>query len=420
MNPSHLTTHPLNNTTLRERRNWYIHMCYVRQDYAECLKVVEEELQACNGLCEYPIYVKALIMRHQGKIKESLKFFQAATCLSPHNVLNLKQVARCLFLLGKWLAAVDVYEECQKIGFEDWEIWHNKGLCFMYLKDYDNAIDCFERANDVQRHDATYMQLGKVYQLLEDFKMALRVYKEAIDFSPQNSEILTTLGLMYLSMGENQKAFDHLGNSLAHDPLDAKTIVAAASIIQDNQDMDVALMKYRVAAVKTPNSAQLWNNIGMCFFGKSPQPKYVAAVACLKKALYLDPFEWIISYNLGLVHLKKEQFASAFHFFSSSINLKPDFAATYMYLAITLARLDDFDNSCSAYKKSIDLDPKDSTTRLNYAITLYNNDETEMAQEQFKLFEELFRGGEDDEDVDEEMELQKNMLKQALAAALED
>lgn len=32
--------------------------------------------------------------------------------------------------------------------------------------------------------------------------------------------------------------------------------------------MDVALIKYRVAAVQTPNSAQLWNNIGMCFFGK--------------------------------------------------------------------------------------------------------------------------------------------------------
>jgi len=31
--------------------------------------------------------------------------------------------------------------------------------------------------------------------------------------------------------------------------------------------------------------------------------RYIAAIACLKKALYLDPFEWIISYNLGLVHL---------------------------------------------------------------------------------------------------------------------
>ena len=74
-----------------------------------------------------------------------------------------------------------------------------------------------------------------------------------------------------MRLGENQKAFEHLGNSLAHDPLDPKTILAAGSIIQDNQDMDVALVKYRIAAVKTPNSAQLWNNIGMCFFGKSPQ-----------------------------------------------------------------------------------------------------------------------------------------------------
>ena len=47
--------------------------------------------------------------------------------------------------------------------------------------------------------------------------------------------------------------------------------------------------------------AQLWNNIGMCFFGKH---RYIASIACLKKALYLDPFEWIISYNLGLVRAR--------------------------------------------------------------------------------------------------------------------
>ena len=100
---------------------------------------------------------------------------------------------------------------------------------------------------------------------MENFKGALKVYQEAMEFSPQNSELLTTLGLMYLRLGENQKAFEHLGNSLAYDPRDPKTILAAGSIIQDNQDMDVALIKYRVAAVKTPNSAQLWNNVGKSF-----------------------------------------------------------------------------------------------------------------------------------------------------------
>ena len=52
-----------------------------------------------------------------------------------------------------------------------------------------------------------------------------------------------------------------------------QAIVGAGSMIQDRGDYDVALAKYRIAAAATPESPQLWNNIGMCFFGKK---KYVA------------------------------------------------------------------------------------------------------------------------------------------------
>ena len=62
------------------------------------------------------------------------------------------------------------------------------------------------------------------------------------------------------------------------------------------QDYDVALAKYRLAAQSIPESPPLWNNIGMCFFGKK---KFVAAISCLKRANYLAPFDWKILYNLG-------------------------------------------------------------------------------------------------------------------------
>ena len=289
---------------MREKFNSHLHSLYVRQDFESCLRCIESVLSECKGMSEYPVYVKALIKRQRGEIQESMQLFQAATCLNPQNVCNLKQVGRSLYLLGKHKAALDVYAEAQRLGIDDWEIWHNKGLCNMYLKQYEMAADCFRRANAVQRHDTTYMQLGKVFTLQEDYRGAIDVYLEALEFSPENPELLTTLGLIYLRLGENYKAFDFLGNSLTHDPRNAKTILAAGSIIQDHSDMDVALVKYRVAAVQTPNSAQLWNNIGMCFFGKQ---RFVAAIACLKRALYLDPFEWIISYNLGLVHLNTGQ-----------------------------------------------------------------------------------------------------------------
>jgi Bardet-Biedl syndrome 4 protein len=221
--------------------------------------------------------------------------------------------------------------------------------------------------------------------------------------------MLTTIGLLYLRIGENMRAFDFLGNSLTHDPKNARTILAAGSIIQDHSDMDVALIKYRVAAVQTPNSAQLWNNVGMCFFGKG---RHVAAIACLKKALYLDPFEWIVSYNLGLVHLTtvhphapppllpsssrgpcrrwaQQQYASAFHYLSASINLKPDFASSYMQLGICLARLDDPENACLSYQKAIEMET-DFLFHLNYAVTLANLGRADDARAQLDAFDTLY------------------------------
>jgi Bardet-Biedl syndrome 4 protein len=126
----------------------------------------------------------------------------------------------------------------------------------------------------------------------------------------------------------------------------------------------------------------------------------------------LDPFEWIISYNLGLVHLNTGQYASAFHFLSSSINLKPDFPSSYMYLGVALSRLEDFDNSSSAYEKAIDLDGylkqpmvlrslvfsifsscsfrNDHVFHLNYAISLYNNGQRDRAVARYASFQKLW------------------------------
>lgn len=59
------------------------------------------------------------------------------------------------------------------------------------------------------------------------------------------------------------------------------------------------------------------------------------AISCLKRAHYLSPFDWKVLYNLGLVHLTMQQYASAFHFLSAAINLNPRMGDLYMLLAGT-------------------------------------------------------------------------------------
>lgn len=84
---------------------------------------------------------------------------------------------------------------------------------------------------------------------------------------------------------------------------------------------------------------------------------FLKAIACLKKALYYAPCDWIICYNLGITHLCTKQYASAYHFLSASASMRPNIYQTFMYLGITLSRLGDFNNACNAYENAIALEP---------------------------------------------------------------
>ena len=95
------------------------------------------------------------------------------------------------------------------------------------------------------------------------------------------------LGVLYLRNNDNQEAFKYFANSLSIDPNDPKGILGVSAIMQDRSEYDKSLVRYRNMAIKNPNSPHLWNNIGMCFYGKK---MYIASIACLKKSLYLDPF----------------------------------------------------------------------------------------------------------------------------------
>jgi len=147
-------------TNARERQNGRIHSLYITHDFDECLAVIEDQLRQ-SAFCEYPLYIKGLIFRRQGRVAESLPLFQTAACLNPRNTANLKEVATTLSLLGKPRQALEVFAQARSIPIEtararggpppqeDWEILHGTGMCYLQQQQFDTAIDCFRKANEV-------------------------------------------------------------------------------------------------------------------------------------------------------------------------------------------------------------------------------------------------------------------------------
>jgi len=147
----------------KDRQNWLVHILFLRQDFSECLKLIDTILDDSDGRSEYAMYLKALILRIKGDIHESLELFKKCHLLNPINPDYLKQFGRSLYLIGRHKAAIEVFDECLNLETEDWEVYFYKGLSFKFLRVYDEAIANFTQANVIHKHENTYIELGRMF-----------------------------------------------------------------------------------------------------------------------------------------------------------------------------------------------------------------------------------------------------------------
>lgn len=75
-------------------------------------------------------------------------------------------------------------------------------------------------------------QLGRLYEREGMFDKAIALYHEAVEFSSENTEILTAIGLLMLRMGDSSQALSLLERSISIDPTDSKAILGWGSITQ--------------------------------------------------------------------------------------------------------------------------------------------------------------------------------------------
>jgi Bardet-Biedl syndrome 4 protein len=120
-------------------------------------------LQESQGRHEFANYLKALVFRIKGRIHESLELFKKCHMLNPNSPDYLKQFGRSLYLLGRHKTAIDVFDECIKLSSTDWEVYFYRGLSCKFLRNYEEAIQNFEVANKIHKHENTYIELGKMY-----------------------------------------------------------------------------------------------------------------------------------------------------------------------------------------------------------------------------------------------------------------
>lgn len=148
------------------------------------------------------------------------------------------------------------------------------------------------------KHKESYLKLAEIYAKEKDYPKAIEMYENCLQYvsffvflqflvkknllrvSHETIDILTKIGLMYLKISENQKAFEKLLDVTHLDDQHTNALMALGAILQSKHDIDGALNKYKRIPQIHMEGGELWSNIAMCFFRKR---KFVAVSEFKKK-----------------------------------------------------------------------------------------------------------------------------------------
>uniref|UniRef100_A0A0N4Z9K1 TPR_REGION domain-containing protein n=1 Tax=Parastrongyloides trichosuri TaxID=131310 RepID=A0A0N4Z9K1_PARTI len=377
-------------------RNQEVYYSFSEKNRERCLKLIENILHDYNSYAEYATHMFGCIKLEETMISEAISCFEKALDLNKENLKYLVNLGRIHYLSGNHKQALTYFSKAIKKSPKYWKTYYWTALTIYYMKKRtpeacSSAIDIMLECPTASRHTEILSLIAFLCREKGDYYSASEALKKATDIDSSNIELLKDLGFDYISQGSEELAFTALGKALTYNNFHTPSLLGAAYIIQNNGDFDVALTKYRFATNSCNYSGMVWNNIGMCYYGKG---KYIAAISCLKKADYLTPQNWEILFNMGLAYNGLTQYASAYQYISAALNLQPKNPFIFESLAVVLTNLEDFDNARKAYKRAILMDKsKTAGFRLNFAIFEYKRKKHEESKLLLNEYQKLIEEG---------------------------
>ena len=96
------------------------------------------------------------------------------------------------------------------MGFQDFEVWNNLGLCSYYASQYDITLSCFERALDLAENDEdaakVWYNISHVAIGTGDIQLAYQSLRICVASDPNHAEAYNNMGVLELRRGRGAQA----------------------------------------------------------------------------------------------------------------------------------------------------------------------------------------------------------------------
>jgi len=255
------------------------------------------------------------------KYQEAEKFFAEALRIEPHRLEGIEYYSSCLWHLKKQVELCALaHDALEKSRFAP-EAWIAVGNCFSLQKEHENALKFFNRAIQLNPHNAYAHSLcGHEYVYNEDFQNARKYFEISLNFDIRHYNAWWGLGNINFKQEKYEKAVENFQRAIQ--------INANCPILYSYLGMTLVSMRRFAEALKNFDNAELLdpNNV-LNRFQKAnvlvQLEKYDDALRELEKLKLMMPKEAPIPILMGKIYKKLNKIEKALHYFTLALDLEP-------------------------------------------------------------------------------------------------
>lgn len=237
---------------------------------------------------------------------------------------------------------------------------HVRGELLEHIRAYSRAIDDFERALELQPENVTFaVSLGRVWLTTDEDERALAIFRSTLRLAPGNADVLSGLGTGLFKLGDVTRASAFIARALDLDPDHVPALRDRGLIFLQSGAANRAIEDFDQALRGDPERPELILYRGMA---RRRLGEAEAALGDFNKAAELDPDSPRILVNRGLLLGEMDRTQEAFADFAEAIDINPGTADAWYGRGLLAARLGDGDTKMmerarSDLKQAITLDP---------------------------------------------------------------
>jgi len=197
---------------------------------------------------------------------------------------------------GNSQAALQLINQAIETSPSEKIYYRNAAEAYLALGGVDKAIECLQKAIELQPDFDAYYSLGSIYQKYGRLGEAQTCYEQALAFNPQAAETHTNLGVILQNQERLEEAISHYNQAIQIKPEDYRAYNNLANVLKTQGRLEEAIHQYEKALILNPDYDLAHNNLANVF---NQQGKFEEARRHFEAALYINPNNAVAHNNYG-------------------------------------------------------------------------------------------------------------------------